>query len=193
MERRAAKDSGKLGEGAQWGNNAGELPSRRRWFLGVLLGTGGAAVGALLSVPLLRFVLHPLLSATTTTAWSDVGKSDEFAGITAPVKKLVTIEQRDGWRKIVSEKAVYVFRGKDGQFGVLSAVCTHLGCSVPWIAEKNQFICPCHKGIFAPDGKLLGGPAPRAMDRLDSKIEEGILKVRYQYFRQLVPNKEVIA
>jgi menaquinol-cytochrome c reductase iron-sulfur subunit len=31
------------------------------------------------------------------------------------------------------------------------------------------------------------------MDALESKVEDGILKVRYQYFRQLVPNKEVMA
>jgi len=31
------------------------------------------------------------------------------------------------------------------------------------------------------------------MDSLESKVENGILKVRYQYFRQLIPNKEVMA
>jgi menaquinol-cytochrome c reductase iron-sulfur subunit len=167
--------------------------SARRSFLGVLLGAGAAAVGALLSVPLIRFVLHPLLRVTTPLSWSEVGRVEEFASIASPVKKLITVEQRDGWRKVISEKAVYVIKDANGQLGVLSSVCTHLGCSLAWRAEKDNFLCPCHNGLFAADGKLLEGPPPRGMDRLESKVEEGMLKVHYQYFRQLVPDKEVIA
>jgi menaquinol-cytochrome c reductase iron-sulfur subunit len=64
---------------------------------------------------------------------------------------------------------------------------------VAWRAESDEFLCPCHGGLFAADGQLLGGPPPRGMDQLESKVEEGKLKVHYQYFRQLVPDKEVIA
>ena len=178
-------------EPIQQGNRI-SLPDRRSFFA-VLLGAGATGVGALLAVPLVRFVLHPLLRVTTPAAWSDVGKVEEFASGALPVKKLITVEQRDGWRKIVSEKAVYVIKDANGQLGVLSAVCTHLGCSVPWRSERNQFVCPCHIGIFAPDGKLVGGPPPRDMDRLETKVEDGVLKVHYQYFRQLVKDKQIIA
>jgi menaquinol-cytochrome c reductase iron-sulfur subunit len=172
----------------------GQLPSAvRRSFLGVLLTAGTASVGALLAVPLFRFVLHPLLRITTPLSWSEVGPADEFSAAVSPIKKLITVEQRDGWRKIVSEKAVYVIKQADGQLTVLSSICPHLGCSVAWRAENNEFLCPCHGGRFAGDGKLLGGPPPRGLDRLESRVEEGTLKVHYQYFRQLVPDKEVIA
>src|ERR1700720_4529547 len=96
-------------------SEAGDAPTishkdsvSRRSFLGVLLGFGTVVMGAALSVPLIRFALHPLLTKTTDIGWSDVGKIDEFASLTAPLKKLITVEQRDGWRKIVSEKAIYV-------------------------------------------------------------------------------------
>src|SRR2546423_7106687 len=168
-------------------------PINRRSFLGVLLGFGTAVVGAALSIPLLRVALHPLLSTTTRTDWSDLGKLDEFASLSAPIKKLITVEQRDGWRKIISEKAVYVLPGKDGNVRILSPICPHLGCSIPWIEAKQQFICPCHTAIFALDGTRISGPAPRAMDDLESKVENGVLQVRYQYFRQLIPTKEVLA
>lgn len=183
------------------GSSAGSPPARggqvpsvaRRSFLGVLLAAGTASVGALLSVPLFRFVLHPLLRITTPLSWSEVGRVDEFSAAVSPVKKLITVEQRDGWRKIVSEKAVYVIKQANGDLIVLSSVCPHLGCSVAWHSENNEFLCPCHGGHFAADGKLLGGPPPRGMDHLESKIEEGVLRVHYQYFRQLVPDKEIIA
>jgi menaquinol-cytochrome c reductase iron-sulfur subunit len=174
--------------------NPAEVESiSRRSFLGVLLGFGAVVVGAALSVPLIRFALHPLLTTTTEIGWSDIGKIDEFASLTAPLKKLITVEQRDGWRKIVSEKAIYVLPMKDGLVRVLSPICPHLGCSIPWIEAKQQFICPCHTAVFTLDGARISGPSPRSMDDLESKIDNGMLKVRYQYFRQLIPTKEVLA
>ena len=165
----------------------------RRSFLGVLLGFGGVVVGAALSIPLLRFALHPLLTKTTEIGWSEIGKIEEFASLTTPLKRLITVEQRDGWRKIVSEKAIYILPAKDGVVRILSPICPHLGCSIPWVEAKQQFVCPCHTAIFTLDGALVSGPSPRSMDDLESKVEEGVLKVRYQYFRQLIPTKEVLA
>jgi Rieske Fe-S protein len=75
----------------------------------------------------------------------------------------------------------------------LSPICPHLGCSIPWVEAKQQFICPCHTAVFASDGSRISGPAPRSMDDLESKVDNGVLKVRYQYFRQLIPTKEVLA
>ena len=88
---------------------------------------------------------------------------------------------------------MYVIKAADGRPRVLSAVCPHLGCSVGWNETKGQFVCPCHNGVFAADGTLVSGPPPREMDTLDAMVEGGRLKVRYQYFRQLVPTKEVLA
>ncbi len=165
----------------------------RRLFLTGLLAAGSAAVGALLAVPLVRFTFHPVLALTTEKSWSDVGSLDEFQNLDAPVKKLVTIEQRDGWRRTIAQKPVYVSKDANGKLVVLSAVCTHLGCTIPWVEKEKKFICPCHLGVFSPEGKLLGGPPPRDMDRLETKVEDGVLKTQYQFFRQLTRNKEELA
>jgi menaquinol-cytochrome c reductase iron-sulfur subunit len=165
----------------------------RRSFLAVLLGFGTVVMSAALSVPLIRFALHPLLTKTTDIGWSDVGKMDEFTALAGPVKKLIKVEQRDAWRKIISEKAVYVLPNENGRARVLSPICPHLGCSIPWNETKQQFICPCHVAVFAIDGTRISGPAPRCMDDLDTKVEEGTLKVRYQYFRQLTPTREALS
>jgi Rieske Fe-S protein len=144
-------------------------------------------------VPLIRFALHPLLTKTTEIGWSDVGKIDEFVSLTAPLKKLIRVEQRDAWRKIISERAVYVVPAENRTIRVLSPICPHLGCSVPWNETKREFICPCHVAIFAIDGTKISGPAPRSMDDLESKVEDGMLRIRYQYFRQLIPTKEALS
>ena len=165
----------------------------RRSFLGVLLGLGTVVVGTALSVPLIRFALHPLLTKTTEIGWSDVGKIDEFASLTAPLKKLIRVEQRDAWRKIISEKAIYVLPPNNGTVRILSPICPHLGCSLPWNETKQEFICPCHVAVFTMNGSRISGPAPRSMDDLESKVEDGVLKVRYQYFRQLIPTREALS
>lgn len=165
----------------------------RRSFLTVLFGFGSIVMGAALSVPLIRFALHPLVATTTKIGWSDVGKLDEFTSLTAPVRKLIKIEQRDAWRRIVSEKPVYVMPPKDGVVRVLSPICPHLGCSVPWNEEKQEFICPCHAAVFDKNGARISGPAPRSMDDLEARIENGMVQVHYQYFRQLIPQKEALS
>ena len=65
----------------------------------------------------------------------------------------------------------------DGGFLALSRICTHLGCSVPWDEEKNQFICPCHGSTFNLTGEVLTAPAPRPLDTYPVRIENGIIKV----------------
>jgi Rieske Fe-S protein len=160
--------------------------------LGWLIGLCTAGVGAVLSVPLIRFTIYPLRAQTTETKWSDAGPVSDFESATTPVQRLITVEQVDGWRKTVSEKPVYVVKDSTGQLQVLSAVCPHLGCSVQWRDAKREFECPCHAASFSDEGAKVGGPAPRAMDSLPSQIQNGHLMVRYQYFRQLVPTKEVI-
>ena len=46
--------------------------------------------------------------------------------------------------------------------------CTHLGCPVLYRREQKQLQCPCHEGYFAvEDGKVLAGPPPRPLPRID--------------------------
>jgi menaquinol-cytochrome c reductase iron-sulfur subunit len=164
----------------------------RRSFLGVLLGLGSVFVGALLAVPLIRFALFPLLRRTTQLKSSPVGELSEFSSLTEPVMRTVQIEQVDGWRKAVSEKAVYVTKDNQGQLCVLTSICPHLGCTVPWNKEKKEFVCPCHGATYAADGTRVSGPSLRGMDTLETSVQDGQLLVRFQYFRQLVSDKEVI-
>ncbi|MCU1301504.1 MAG: Rieske (2Fe-2S) iron-sulfur domain protein [Candidatus Sulfotelmatobacter sp.] len=164
----------------------------RRSFLAALLGVGSVFIAALLSVPLIRFALFPLIRRTTQLKGSPVGDLSEFTSSIEPVMRTIQIEQVDGWRKAISEKAVYVTKDNQGQLRVLTSICPHLGCTVPWNKEKKQFVCPCHGGTFAPDGSRVSGPSLRGIDTLETSVENGQLLVQFQYFRQLVSDKEVI-
>jgi Rieske Fe-S protein len=67
-----------------------------------------------------------------------------------------------------------VFLVRDGKRSVkvLSATCTHLGCQVRWEAESKRFLCPCHGGVYGPDGRVLDGPPPRPLETIDVRVDE---------------------
>ncbi len=48
------------------------------------------------------------------------------------------------------------------EYGI-NAVCTHLGCVVPWNVSENKFICPCHGSQYNSEGKVVRGPAPLSL------------------------------
>lgn len=58
------------------------------------------------------------------------------------------------------ELKLFVLREKN-VFRAVSAVCTHLGCTVG--REGEGYHCPCHGSTFSADGTNTGGPAPRPL------------------------------
>ena len=78
---------------------------------------------------------------------------------------------------LVDEK-VFVFHDRKKGFSVASAVCTHLGCTVNHFSSDQKFHCPCHGSVFAADGTVQHGPAPRALDWFEvTEARDGQLRV----------------
>ena len=71
----------------------------------------------------------------------------------------------------------YLARLEDGGFLAVHRKCTHLGCSVPWIADEKRFACPCHASAFDIHGDVISAPAPRPLDLFPVIIENGVVKV----------------
>ncbi|CAI5500264.1 unnamed protein product [Closterium sp. Naga37s-1] len=65
---------------------------------------------------------------------------------------------------IVDEPA-YIVVNDDGSLGnfAINAICTHMGCVVPWVAEENKFMCPCHGSQYNNQGMVVQGPAPLSL------------------------------
>lgn len=78
----------------------------------------------------------------------------------------------------------YLARLADGGFLALSRTCTHLGCTVPWVAEEGKFVCPCHASAFDIRGEVVSPPAPRALDTYVVRIEGEVVKVDLDEPRQ---------
>lgn len=63
-------------------------------------------------------------------------------------------------------------------FVALSSTCPHLGCQVHWEGQNHRFFCPCHNGVFSPDGEATEGPpaeAGQSLPRYPLKVEDGLL------------------
>ncbi|HWS23910.1 MAG TPA: Rieske 2Fe-2S domain-containing protein [Anaerolineales bacterium] len=71
----------------------------------------------------------------------------------------------------------YIARMEDGGMLAIYHRCTHLGCTVPWDANQNKFICPCHSSEFDLSGDVLNPPAPRPLDTFALEIVEGQVMV----------------
>jgi cytochrome b6-f complex iron-sulfur subunit len=71
----------------------------------------------------------------------------------------------------------YLARLTDGGFLAVNRKCTHLGCSVPWVADEQRFACPCHASAFDIHGDVINAPAPRPLDLFPIAIVDGIIRV----------------
>lgn len=59
-----------------------------------------------------------------------------------------------------------------GQLHAFSAICTHMGCIVKWHPELNEFVCPCHRGVYGIEGNNISGPPPRPLNKLAVKVRD---------------------
>lgn len=163
----------------------------RRDFFTWILGIGGAAIGALLVVPGASYVLDPLLrSAGKKERWIRVA---DLASLSKehPVSAPVVGEQVDAWTKSSDVRlgTVWLRVVDDSQVLAYNAECPHLGCKIGFNPEKDRFGCPCHDSSFGLDGKVLGGPAPRGMDELQTRVTDGQVEVRFARFRAQIKER----
>lgn len=144
----------------------------RREFLGTLTWAIGALLGAGLGIPAVAYIIGPALQRDETQEWVPLGPTSKVE-LGTPTLFRADIERRAGWITNIEELSVYVLTEDGRDFVGMSNICTHLGCRVRWIADKSQFFCPCHNGVFAKDGSVVSGPPPRPLDRYETKVEEG--------------------
>jgi cytochrome b6-f complex iron-sulfur subunit len=134
------------GDGARQG---GDAATDRRDFLERALVAGGCVWAAGVAVPSAVY-LWPARASGPGTDHVDAGSTKDF-----PV----------GTERLVQKagKPILVLRVKEDEFRAFSAVCTHLACVVRWNAQRRQILCPCHAGVFGPDGAVISGPPPRPL------------------------------
>lgn len=159
----------------------------RRTFFQWVISVAAGLIGVSLTIPLVGYVISPALKRREKP-WVEVGGVDELtAGEPKQLDYVATM--RDGYLETKAHKAVWAIKQLEGQVTVFSPLCTHLGCGYHWDREERKFKCPCHGSIYDISGQVLHGPAPRHLDVLPSKVENGRLIVVYKEFKSGVPQQ----
>ncbi|MBI4639274.1 MAG: Rieske (2Fe-2S) protein [Candidatus Tectomicrobia bacterium] len=140
--------------------NETDQTTRRGWLAIVLMGTGLALSYGLFVAQGLMFLLPKRLKPRTRLLFA--GQVDRY--------------------KIGSVRSFYDLQGNeilvkrsDPGFQAFSSVCPHLGCRVHWEGDKQQFFCPCHRGVFDVNGVAISGPpaaAGQSLSQIPLKVDE---------------------
>ena len=194
MADAADKTNGSTGDGSPptpnpAGYYEGESMNRRRAFTVGVQAIGGIA-GAAIVLPAVGFALAPIFEKPDEI-WESVGPPSRFTPDTYKPVVFTLVEGigeagkttafvRQGSQKYEEDPNSYV---------AISTRCAHLGCPVNFVSASKSFVCPCHGGVYDFQGKVIGGPPVRPLDRFQTRIEKGQVQIgpRYSVTSQLEP------
>ncbi|GJL55609.1 MAG: menaquinol-cytochrome C reductase iron-sulfur subunit [Nitrospirales bacterium] len=159
----------------------------RRSFVKWVTGLSSAFIGLSLAIPLIGYVISPALTRRKAS-WMPVEKVENLP-VNEPKDLDYAVTTQDGYLETRQTKAVWALKHPDQTVTVFSPICPHLGCGYHWDSQDRRFKCPCHGSVYDMNGKVLGGPAPRPLDVLPSKIENGELLVIYKEFKSGLSTK----
>lgn len=145
-----------------------EATTRRRFYEAIIAGTQ-ALIGLALAIPAIAYLLAPS-KPRRESGWIEVADINTL-NLKSPVEVSFRKSRVDGWKVINEKETAWVVKMDDNNVVAFGRQCTHLGCAYHWDKGASQFICPCHTTLFSIDGKVISGPAPRPLDRYQTKIE----------------------
>jgi menaquinol-cytochrome c reductase iron-sulfur subunit len=151
-------------------------PLERRRFLTRISVALSAAVGAVVGLPVVGFLLAPL-ARRQPRAWRPVGRVGEFK-----VGETVSVRFEDAsplpWAGVTARTAAWLRRDDESHFIAYSVHCTHLGCPVRWVSEARLFLCPCHGGVYYADGSVSAGPPPKPLPTYPVRVRDGQVEIQ---------------
>jgi menaquinol-cytochrome c reductase iron-sulfur subunit len=162
------------------------LITRRHLLMLISVAAGGVA-SAIVSLPLVGFLIAPLFRKQPEV-WRDVGKLSDFpVGHTSKV----TFDDSSAlvWGGEDSLTAAWLRRVDQQTFQAFAVDCTHLGCPVRWEADAELFMCPCHGGVYYKDGTVAAGPPPHALQQFPVRILNNAVQVEWRKLPPVARNE----
>lgn len=124
-------------------------PPRRR-IVEVLLGGGLFASVVSFVYPVLRYLIPPPVA--------DLGGDEVVASKVGDLRPNGSKVIRFGTHPAL------LLMTAEGEYRALSAVCTHLSCTVQYRNDLHQIWCACHNGLYDLSGRNISGPPPRPLE-----------------------------
>lgn len=131
-------------------------PVARR-FVNLLLGGGVLASLASFLYPALRYIIPPPIPESTSRS--------------VVAAKVNELKLNSGKIFQFGSKPAILIRTADDQYKALSAVCTHLSCTVQYREDLHEIWCACHNGIYDLEGRNVSGPPPRPLEVFDVHVQ----------------------
>ncbi len=173
---------------------AAPLPAytRSRFLEASTLGVG-AAIGAIVTLPVLGFTVLPSFTNIDEDE-ADLGPLENFPeGEYVIASYLARPSAGEVSRRTAFVRNNGLAESGEPSFTILYSRCVHLGCPVqpngpidedarkeidgvelrPVLAQS--FGCPCHGGLYDAEGNRQAGPPVRSLDRLTFSIRNGRL------------------
>jgi menaquinol-cytochrome c reductase iron-sulfur subunit len=168
------------------GHFEGESMNRRRALTVAGQAVGGLA-GAIIVLPAVGFAVAPIFEKPDEI-WESVGPTSRF---TADTYKPVVFTLVEGIGE-AGKTTAFVRKGESAAndpYIAISTRCAHLGCPVNFVAAAKSFVCPCHGGVYDFEGKVIGGPPVRPLDRFQTRVRDGQVQIgpRYSVTSHLQP------
>jgi menaquinol-cytochrome c reductase iron-sulfur subunit len=147
----------------------GAKHSRRAFLFKLSLLVNGA-VGAVMAVPIIGYLLGPAMKKDSSyNSWVTLGALSDF-----PEGETRLVNYRNPittlWDGQTGDVPCWVRRISGTTFQVFAINCAHLGCPVRWFAQSKLFLCPCHGGAYYADGSRASGPPERGMFEYEHKV-----------------------
>lgn len=156
----------------QLSGNADVPDMGRRQFMNLL--TFGAVTGTALGAlyPVVKYFLPP----SSGSGGSGIIAKDALGNDVVATEFLAShsVGDRVLAQGLKGDPTYIVVQGEEAiaPYGI-NAVCTHLGCVVPWNASADKFICPCHGSQYDSTGKVVRGPAPLSLALVHADVDDG--------------------
>ena len=128
----------------------------RRRIVEALLGGGLFASVVSFVYPLLRYLIPPPVA--------DLGGDEVVASKVGDLRPNGSKIFRFGTRPAL------LLMTAEGEYRAMSAVCTHLSCTVQYRDDLRQIWCACHNGLYDLNGRNISGPPPRPLDTLQVHV-----------------------
>src|SRR5271169_1568024 len=159
------------GEAAEPAANANSAGHSRRVFLFKLSLLLNGAVGAVLAVPIVGYLLGPAVKKSSSdNSWINLGPLSDF-----PEGETRLVNYRNPvttpWDGQTGDIPCWVRRVSGTTFQVFAINCAHLGCPVRWFAQSELFLCPCHGGAYYADGSRASGPPERGLFEYPHRVD----------------------
>jgi Rieske Fe-S protein len=171
----------------------------RRSFLKLATHGMGVLFAGVLGFPAIAFLIDPRNREPAKRDFRPVAKMSDLqreGTLTKDGKRVlqavVRDERWDAWNydpNVVIGRVWLVAPGQKDPIDAFQAICPHLGCSVDYKSDKQEFHCPCHTGCFALNGTKISGPPDRGMDPLQVRTDpnpddpaDPLICVRYEEF-----------